>query len=128
MGAAIFSHAGKWRCAPASGLSGRPGAWLLCAEQEHHGVPPNKCIGGWLRRESRDEHASLDADVSITELNFDDSYAQFGQDVYAMSPCLFAGRRNGFFVEVGAGDGEEGSTTCLMERKFGWSGICIEAR
>ncbi|XP_076050463.1 protein Star-like [Oratosquilla oratoria] len=36
-------------------------------------------------------------------------------------------KRNGFFVECGALDGETRSNTLVFEKKFGWSGILIEA-
>ena len=36
-------------------------------------------------------------------------------------------KRNGTFVDVGAHDGEYNSNTALMERVYGWRGICIEA-
>ena len=32
-----------------------------------------------------------------------------------------------YFVDVGAGNGIHGSNTFLLEKKYGWSGICIEA-
>ena len=46
------------------------------------------------------------------------------QDLWVMS--RLKGKRNGFFVEVGASDGVGASNTLLMERDYGWSGICIE--
>ena len=46
------------------------------------------------------------------------------QDLWVMS--RLKGKRNGFFVEVGASNGVGASNTLLMERDYGWSGICIE--
>lgn len=39
---------------------------------------------------------------------------------------LFKERRNGFFVEAGAGDGLWISNTLLLERRYGWTGILVE--
>ncbi len=36
-------------------------------------------------------------------------------------------QKNGFFIEVGALDGETRSNTLILERKFGWNGVLIEA-
>jgi hypothetical protein len=35
-------------------------------------------------------------------------------------------RRDGYFVEAGALDGIHGSNTWLLERDYGWCGICVE--
>jgi hypothetical protein len=49
----------------------------------------------------------------------------------ALSNDLFvldtlSGKRGGFFVEAGALDGIQGSNTLLLERDYGWTGICVE--
>jgi len=36
-------------------------------------------------------------------------------------------KRNGFFLELGAYDGFGISNTYILEKKYGWSGICIES-
>ena len=36
-------------------------------------------------------------------------------------------KRNGFFVELGAYNGFDISNTYVLEKQYGWSGICIEA-
>jgi FkbM family methyltransferase len=46
------------------------------------------------------------------------------QDLWVMSQL--EGKRNGYFVEVGASDGVGASNTLLMEKHYGWAGICIE--
>lgn len=38
----------------------------------------------------------------------------------------FDGKREGFFVEIGASDGVGSSNCCMLERRLDWSGICIE--
>ena len=47
-----------------------------------------------------------------------------GQDKWVVE--FFKAKRNGYFVDVGAYDGVEGSNTYYLEKVLGWSGICIE--
>lgn len=54
------------------------------------------------------------------------SYSQHGQDRF-VAEVLFNGRRGGVFVDVGAHDGVTFSNSCLLERAYGWTGVCIEA-
>lgn len=51
-------------------------------------------------------------------------YAQFGQDLFVLHELKEL--RGGFFVEFGAASGENLSNTVLLEREFGWRGICAE--
>jgi len=41
---------------------------------------------------------------------------------------FFRGRREGVFVDVGAGDGRQQSNSLFFERSLGWSGLCVEPR
>ena len=50
------------------------------------------------------------------------SYSQNGQDRF-VAEMVFAGKRNGFFIEAGAGDGLWISNTLLLEQKYDWTGI-----
>jgi FkbM family methyltransferase len=52
--------------------------------------------------------------------------SQYGQDKYFVEE-LFKDKRDGFFIDVGAGDGHTLSNTEVLE-KLGWNGICIEPR
>ena len=54
------------------------------------------------------------------------SFSQTGQDFWVIGE-VFNEMRHGFFVDVGAADGVTLSNTCLLEREYGWTGICIEA-
>jgi len=52
------------------------------------------------------------------------SNSQFGQDLWVLQ--LFREKRNGFYMEIGAGNGLWISNTLVMERHFGWTGILVE--
>src|SRR5262249_12423292 len=52
------------------------------------------------------------------------SNSQFKQDIWVIT--LFQGKRRGFFLEIGGGDGLWISNTLLLEREFEWSGILVE--
>lgn len=54
-------------------------------------------------------------------------YSQSGQDKY-FDTKIFKGKRDGFFIEIGAAAGIEGSNTYLFEKEYGWRGICVEPR
>jgi Methyltransferase FkbM domain len=51
-------------------------------------------------------------------------YSQIGQDKW-VSEAIFPGVKNGFFLDVGSGDGTYTSNTKALEQK-GWTGICID--
>ena len=50
-------------------------------------------------------------------------YASDKQDIIAYE-LLGEGK---YFVDVGAGNGMHGSNTIVLEKQYGWKGICIEA-
>lgn len=52
------------------------------------------------------------------------SFSQIGQDLFVLH--VLNEKRGGYFVEFGATDGVSLSNTCLLERQFGWKGICAE--
>lgn len=51
--------------------------------------------------------------------------SQLGQDKWIIEQ-VFPGKRGGFFVDIGAADGITLSNTYVLEREFGWQGICAE--
>jgi FkbM family methyltransferase len=50
--------------------------------------------------------------------------SQYGQDLFALA--MLGGLRGGFFLDSGASDGVTVSNTLLLERDYGWRGICVE--
>jgi hypothetical protein len=48
-----------------------------------------------------------------------------GQDRY-LAEQLFSHKKNGVFIDIGAGDGETYSNSWLLEKCYRWSGICFE--
>lgn len=52
------------------------------------------------------------------------SRSQLGQDIHVLN--LFNKKRNGYFLDIGAFDGVSYSNTYLLEKEYGWKGICVE--
>jgi FkbM family methyltransferase len=52
------------------------------------------------------------------------SRSQLGQDLWVLEQTGW--KRGGYFVEFGATDGVLLSNSWLLEKKFGWNGICCE--
>lgn len=53
-----------------------------------------------------------------------ESKSENSQDIMVLDQLNF--KKNGFFVEFGAGNGEKFSNTFLLEKKFNWKGILAE--
>jgi FkbM family methyltransferase len=51
--------------------------------------------------------------------------ARSGQDKWVIDKLQ--NKREGYFVDIGASDGFVNSNTYILEKKFGWKGICVEA-
>jgi hypothetical protein len=52
------------------------------------------------------------------------SNSQCGQESLVAS--ILDGKRNGYFLEIGAWDFQDTNNTYLLETKFGWQGIAVE--
>ena len=52
------------------------------------------------------------------------SYGQLKQDLLCLE--YFNKKRDGYFVDIGAGNGRDLSNTYLLEKEYGWKGICVE--
>jgi FkbM family methyltransferase len=50
--------------------------------------------------------------------------AQIGQDLFVLQ--ALKGKRDGYFVEIGVGDGVNLSNSVLLERDYGWRGLLAE--
>ena len=53
-----------------------------------------------------------------------DARSQLGQDLFALFCSNF--KKRGFFLEIGATDGQSLSNTWILEKRFGWSGLLVE--
>lgn len=53
-----------------------------------------------------------------------EQYSQGGQDIYVTR--ILKEKRDGYFIEIGANNGYTMSNTYLLEKNYGWKGICIE--
>jgi FkbM family methyltransferase len=54
-----------------------------------------------------------------------EQYSQGGQDIYVTR--ILKEKRDGYFIEIGANNGYTMSNTYLLEKNYGWKGICVEA-
>lgn len=70
---------------------------------------------------------------SIPKSNLNEYYAKYrksnsqaGQDFWVFGEA-FDEKRKGYFVELGSNDGVLLNNTLLLEKRYGWEGICIEA-
>ena len=52
--------------------------------------------------------------------------SQMGQDQWVFGE-VFNRKKRGYFVEIGSADGITLNNTFLLETRYGWDGICIEA-
>jgi FkbM family methyltransferase len=55
-----------------------------------------------------------------------ESYSQFEQDLHIINN-IYNNKQGGYFVDIGAYDGINMSNTYLLEKKYNWKGICVEA-
>ncbi|HSW90175.1 MAG TPA: FkbM family methyltransferase [Patescibacteria group bacterium] len=51
--------------------------------------------------------------------------SQMGEDKY-LDKNIFREKRRGVFLDIGAHDGYTFSNTYLLEKRYGWTGVCVE--
>jgi len=51
-------------------------------------------------------------------------HSQLGQDLWILEKT--SNKRDGYFIDIGAYDGVFHSNTYLLEKDYGWRGICVE--
>lgn len=61
----------------------------------------------------------------ISSSIFAEYKSQAGQDRF-VNEHFFLNRKNGFFLDIGAHDGQSFSNTWFFEKDLGWHGICFE--
>lgn len=63
-------------------------------------------------------------DFLVYGLSHKGHFGQLAQDLFVL--WMLAEKRGGYFVEIGAGDGQTLSNTVLLEREYGWTGLLVE--
>jgi len=53
-------------------------------------------------------------------------YSEAGQDKWVAE--FFNYKKNGYFLDIGAGDGTSGSNTYYLEKNLEWKGLCIDCK
>ena len=57
-------------------------------------------------------------------IEYGQSYSMEGQDRWVLN--LLSGKKNGTYVEIGAGHPRHGNNTWLLEQEFNWEGMSVE--
>jgi hypothetical protein len=71
----------------------------------------------------KDKHSELRQKFIGSELierNFSEAY----QDIFVLS--MLNGKRNGTYLEIGAGNSFYGNNTALLEQQFDWKGVALD--
>ena len=94
---------------------------MLCLSATHHLI----CSNSNLSYTTIINRENLLKEVTYIEhIKTRRTYSQIEQDI--MVEKFFNKKMGGYFLDVGAYDGETLSNTYMLERMYGWNGICIE--
>jgi len=97
---------------------------LRFAEQDLSVLAPLAPLESMQSGQSGPSGPSREAREALVQKLIKLSPSQLGQDVWVLEKTDF--KRGGFFVEFGATDGVLLSNTYMLEKSFGWKGICAE--
>jgi len=83
-----------------------------------------------LRNQLYEQGSKTDADDKKYVPGSDGTYSQNYQDKWIAAVAHHNGwdKAGGFFLDLGAFNGLKCSNSALVEKKFGWKGVCVEAR
>jgi len=83
-----------------------------------------------LRAQLYQQLSETDAELDTYVPGSDGTYSQNYQDTWITAVARFNGwdKAGGFFLDLGAFNGLKCSNSALVEKKFGWKGVCVEAR
>lgn len=56
--------------------------------------------------------------------NIEENYSEAYQDMFVLT--MLDGKKNGSYLEIGAGDPFYGNNTVLLEKDFGWRGVSLD--
>ena len=76
---------------------------------------------------NKDNVNSVFAEINpklINTFEYPKMHSQIGQEFFVLGVLNL--KKDGFFVEFGATNGKSLSNTYILEKEFGWSGICAE--
>lgn len=77
----------------------------------------------YLTNYKKDLHSKLRIKFEGSE-NIEENYSEAYQDMFVLTATN--GKKNGTYVEIGAGHATYGNNTYLLEKDFGWTGLAID--
>ena len=77
---------------------------------------------GYLYRKMIDGLTRFAPSILPTERQY---YNETNNDRW-IAEYIFRGKRGGYFLEAGAANGKEVSSCYVLEKEFGWTGICVK--
>jgi SAM-dependent methyltransferase len=72
---------------------------------------------------TKEKHSQLKYKFLGSE-DIEKNYSEAYQDIFVLS--MLNGKRNGTYLEIGAGNSFYGNNTALLEQKFDWKGVALD--